>query len=421
MCLNDFAVMQSGGLYHLLHLQGPWTPVFDERAMETSYGHATSHDLVEWRTQAPCFGVSAPGSFDSSAVWTMHPFPVRDGVVAMAYTGVNARPWAEQAIGMAITGEDDATGWMRMSRDSVVRADPRWYRTEHPMAWRDPFVVENPEGGWAMVVCAASAEHPVGSAGCVGFATSHDLLEWDVQPPLILPGDVDEFECPVLETTPDGWLLLGSIASSHQIEAWRSPALTGPWERLGPIAPAGPYAPRLVTGPDGRRLLLHTVQRRTQLTDSGAPCRGMLAQPKVFDLSVPAEPRLTWWRGNETHLEEDWAVRAGDGMALVDSTRPGSLPLREDGGLVLSWNGTRVSVGCEETTLRSPAAVLRLLLVGEYVEVYADDVLVLSVVNYEPRGVLPVPIRPLKPIGAARDDVSALRLTSTRHLSRVCG
>src|SRR5437016_9650805 len=98
MCLNDFAVLPDGADYHVIHLQGPWTPRFDESTMETSYGHARSRDLVSWHGLAPCFGVGAPGRFDDSAVWTMHPFPYGPGT-AMAYTGVHDDCWPEQSIG----------------------------------------------------------------------------------------------------------------------------------------------------------------------------------------------------------------------------------------------------------------------------------------------------------------------------------
>lgn len=425
MCLNDFAVIENGPAYHLLHLQGPWTPRFDEKAMETSYGRATSTDLVSWATDAPCFGVGEPGRFDSSAVWTMHPFPHAGGT-AMAYTGVAARPWAEQAIGLAYSDRTDGTGWRRVRSDAVVRADERWYRTGEGMAWRDPFVVADGEGGWAMVLCASSADRPLERSGCVGFARSSDLVNWEVLPPVLVPGGVHELECPVLERTPGGWVLLGSIGEEHRVHSWSAQRLEGPWTHQGALAPPGPYAPRVVNGPDGTRLLLHTVQRRTGLSDDGTPCRGMLAQPKVLDVSGEA-PVLRWWSALDACFGA--AVDRSPEACVIDvpADRPGSLALREPGrsaGLTLYFNDAgAVLRRVGDTTLPHLWAhrpkTLRVLVIGEFVEVYADDVLVLNAADYGNRpevfelgsaaGRQVVPVRPL--LGQHiddRDDVSAI-------------
>ena len=197
LCLNDFTLLDLPDGYHVLHLQGPWSERFDERSMETSYGHARSADLVDWETLGPCFGVGRPGSFDSAAIWTMHAFPCAGGT-AMAYTGVRSRAHPEQTVGLAFTDRSDATGWMRVTADPLVVPDERWYRTGPDAAWRDPFVVH--EGGrWAMVLAAASAAHPADRGGCLALAHSDDLLRWEAGPPVVVPGDVPEVECPALE------------------------------------------------------------------------------------------------------------------------------------------------------------------------------------------------------------------------------
>lgn len=456
LCVNDFALLRAeDGTYTVLHLQGPWTEEFDHLRMETSYGRATSTDLVRWQPHGAAFGTGLPGRFDQQAVWTMHPFRHGDGM-AMFYTGMSGLTpggWPLQAVGLAYSDRLDGTGWRRHGTGPVVEADPRWYRTGERMGWRDPFVVRNDDdSGWVMVVCASDASLPVERSGCVALATSTDLEHWEVHPPLISPGDVDELECPVLERLDDGsWLLLGSIGATRGFDAWTAPRLDGPWERRGPLGPSGAYAPRVIAAPDGSRVVLHTTPRRAGLTDAGAPCRGMLAQPKLLVTPSGAAPHLAWWPGLDAWLGEategaatlhavgDIAVsgpvdvvlrRHADGPAdsptdgPADGPAVGS-PALGTPALTVSYDGTEGlqvtgpdGAPLARTALGVPAASLRILTVGEYVEVYADGVFVLAALSYSGhpapwtaveagRG-RPVSVRPVRLPDPVRDDASAV-------------
>ncbi|WP_328745168.1 mucin-1 [Streptomyces sp. NBC_00285] len=432
LCVNDFALLRDDdGGYAVLHLQGPWTAEFDHLRMETSYGRATSTDLVAWHPEGTAFGNGLPGRFDQQAVWTMHPIRHGDGT-AMFYTGVSGLTpdgWPLQSVGLAYSDRTDGTGWRRHGTGPVVEADARWYRTGERMGWRDPFVVRDDESdGWVMVVCAADAALPVEAGGCVAWATSDDLENWTVQPPLISPGDVDELECPVLERLDDGsWLLLGSIGATRGFEAWTAPRLRGPWTRRGPLGPTGSYAPRVITAPDGSRAVLHTTPRKVGLTDSGDRCRGMLAQPKSLVVEEGSAPRLEWWPGLETWL-------------LAETTQPTlhavgdvEVPGRVEVTLRTGADGPALTVGCDgknlwvtgpagvalgEAVLNEPATTLRILTVGEYVEVYADGVFVLTTLCYAGRptswtaetegSIRTVPVRPVRLPAPDRDDASAV-------------
>ncbi|GGN57717.1 hypothetical protein GCM10011579_020260 [Streptomyces albiflavescens] len=435
LCVNDFALLRDeDGTYVVLHLQGPWTAEFDHLRMETSYGRATSTDLVGWQPQGTAFGVGLPGSFDQQAVWTMHPVRHGDGM-AMFYTGVSGltpggRPL--QSVGLAYSDRTDGTGWRRHGTAPVVEADPRWYRTGEQMAWRDPFVVRDDEtDGWVMVVCASDASLPVEVSGCVAWATSDDLEHWTVHPPLISPGDVDELECPVLERLDDGsWLLLGSIGATRGFETWTAPSLRGPWTRRGPLGPTGSYAPRVLAAPDGSRVVLHTTPRQVGLTDTGDRCRGMLAQPKSLVVQEGSAPRLEWWPGLDAWLGEETDQPALHAVGDIDITGPVDITLRTDtlgsGRSVLAvacdgknlWitgpGGTRIG----ETVLAEPAATLRILTVGEYVEVYADNVFALTTLCYSGHPApwtavteehsRTIPVRPIRLPDPHRDDASAV-------------
>ncbi|EMF54375.1 MULTISPECIES: hypothetical protein [Streptomyces] len=450
LCVNDFALLRDDdGTYSVLHLQGPWTDDFDHLRMETSYGRATSADLVAWLPEGSVFGNGLPGRFDQRAVWTMHPFRHGTGM-AMLYTGVRGltpEGWPLQAVGLAYSDRTDGTGWRRHGTEPVVEADPRWYRTADRMGWRDPFVVRDDEGdGWAMVICASDVSLPVETGGCVALATSDDLEHWTVHPPLISPGDVDELECPVLERLDDGtWLLLGSIGATRGFEAWTAPRLRGPWTRRGVLGPSGAYAPRVILAPDGSRVVLHTTPRRVGLTDTGDHCRGMLAQPKSLVTGGDSAPRLEWWPGLDAWLGEETHAAAPHAVGDVEVCgRPVEVTLRTD-----SFGPDRanaepadtpdraespaLTVGCDgknlritgaagtplaETVLPEAAGTLRILTVGEYVEIYADGVFALTTLSYTGRpapwtavtedGTRTVPVRPLRLPAPERDDASAI-------------
>ncbi|MGY1495290.1 hypothetical protein ACW4TU_01360 [Streptomyces sp. QTS52] len=198
-----------------------------------------------------------------------------------------------------------------------------------------------------------------------------------------------------------------------------------------PLAfPTGSYAPRVVHAPDGSRVVLHTTPRRVNLTDSGERCRGMLAQPKLLVTSPDEAPRLEWWPGLDTWLGEETEQAALHAVGDLTLTGRVEITLRTD-----TPDGGRpaLRVGCDgknlwitgplgdrldETVLTQPAATLRILTVGEYVEVYADGVFALTTLCYSGHaapwtvtskdGTHTVPVRPIRLPDPDRDDASAV-------------
>jgi hypothetical protein len=432
LCLNDFSVLATPDGWRLLHLQGPPLEPFDAAALETSYGLAHSTDLVNWHPLGPPFGIGRPGAFDDSAVWTMSQVPWPEGGSAMFYTGVTNRPRHRQTVGLAVSSHTDGTGWLRRHDRPVAEPDPRWYRDDETLTgWRDPFVVHDPDGFgcWVMLVCAQARDLAPGRAGCVALALSDDLEHWQVQPPLIAPGTIDELECPVLERAPDGgWYLLGSIGPQHYIHGWYAEELTGTWHDLGPVAPVGPYAPRL-TDAGGQRVILHTLQRRHDLTDTGVLGRGVLAPPKLWTTAPGATPCLNWWPGLEDHLHQPTDIPAHDACIVLEFDHPELVELgyshQDPGPLVVSLTSDKATIGYRgqppiaTAALKQPAErSLRVLRVGEYIEIYLDDELVISTLAYtdtctditarvDGRPASPR-IQPTTPGGAPRDDRSAI-------------
>ena len=122
-----------------------------------------------------------------------------------------------------------------------------------------------------MLITARSRDGAADGAGVVAHARSSDLVDWDVLPPLTLPGDFAQVECPQLISLEARYLILFScLAEDHSAARTRrlgnhgatgtyvfsAPTLDGPYSasetpirtskrRLGPL-----YAGKLVeSGP----------------------------------------------------------------------------------------------------------------------------------------------------------------------------
>ncbi|MFJ6197353.1 glycosyl hydrolase family 32 [Micromonospora sp. NPDC092111] len=182
--------------------------------------------------------------------------------MVLFYTGVGrAEDGLVQRIGLAVS--DDLITWRRHSAEPLVEADPTWYelldRTLwYEQAWRDPWVFPDPDGhGWHMLITARANTGPADGRGVVGHATSPDLVNWTVRPPLSTPAGFGHLEVPQVAVVDGQPLLLFSTDATgvhrdrHRIWVVEGPSVHGPWD----IASARPfphphlYAPRLVHGP----------------------------------------------------------------------------------------------------------------------------------------------------------------------------
>ncbi|MDX2693713.1 mucin-1, partial [Streptomyces ipomoeae] len=183
--------------------------------------------------------------------------------------------------------------------------------------------------------------------------------------------------------------------------------------------------------PDGSRVVLHTTPRRVGLTDTGERCRGMLAQPKSLVVRGDSAPRLEWWPGLDAWLGEETEgplLHAVGDIAVsghpVEITLRTTAPYDGHPALTLTCDGKHLwatgpdGTRLDETVLTEPAARLRILTVGEYVEVYADDVFALTTLCYSGHPAPwtavtedrthTIPVRPLRLPDPDRDDASAV-------------
>jgi beta-fructofuranosidase len=275
----DSWIMRDGVDYHLFFLQAP-SALGDPslRHAQATVGHATSTDLVGWDYHGTAF-VPADHGWDDLAIWTGSVVRGDDGVWRLYYTAISTAGFElrDQRIGLAES--DDLYTWRRVGHRPILEADRRWYKTlgidGNPASetWRDPFVFRDPGGdGWHMLVAARLAGRPRLDDGTLAHARSHDLVSWELGPPVCGdPAGFGQLEVPQVRMVDDHALLVFTCHPDEQSAVRREAsgsyctwsvigdALTGPWDisRAEPFR-AEPHlsAAPLVTDPAGGLALI---------------------------------------------------------------------------------------------------------------------------------------------------------------------
>jgi beta-fructofuranosidase len=209
------------GVHHAFYLQASRAlgdP--NRRHRNTSVGHSISTDLKNWTVLRDALTPSESPAFDSWTTWTGS--VVRhDGKWWMFYTGTSREDAGQrQSIGLALS--DDLITWTKHVPATgvgtpLVAADSRWYQTLEGgfklEPFRDPWVFRfkdaqgNETGDWHMLATASAATSTTGHQDAVmAHATSPDLLNWTVQPPLSEPlqgfGETEVFQFEVVDGVP---------------------------------------------------------------------------------------------------------------------------------------------------------------------------------------------------------------------------
>lgn len=245
----DFWFYQQGDMHHIFFLQANRSlgdP--DLRHWNATIGHAVSKDLKNWTRLTDAFAPNASGSIindtdpsvevaDSGTAWTGS-IVQHDGKYWQFYTGT--RTGEDRLIQRVMLAQsNDLIHWTRYQPDAVVEYDPRWYETLdlkawHDQAWRDPWVMEDPEtpGKWHMFITARAKDGIADGRGVVAHATSSDLYNWEVHPPVTKSGDYGEMEVPqVLEISGRFYLIFSvrgeMLSNQHRDRIGAENALTG--------------------------------------------------------------------------------------------------------------------------------------------------------------------------------------------------
>ena len=210
-----YFVDNSTDTVHMFYLA--W-PVEEDGSHNSFVGHATSKDLFSWDRLEPVLHSGPLGSWDDLRICTGSTIEW-EGRYWMAYSATSTKDstrdtvWDQyrvQRSGMAVS--DNLATWFKLSDNPTSESDPRYY--EHissglrKMAhWRDPYLYDSSERVYQLI-CARRLEGDVSQRGTIGLATSTDMHEWEVLPPLDHDRVVDEMECPQIYQINGLWYLV---------------------------------------------------------------------------------------------------------------------------------------------------------------------------------------------------------------------
>lgn len=245
----DFWLVDDGQKYHLFFLYAS-RAIGDPRHRHhrAAIGHAVSDDLRNWERVVDALVHGDAPAFDESATWTGSVVRHPDGTWFMFYTGARALSATAniQTIGYATSA--DLMHWQKSADNPILQADRRWYEKLedgrwHDEAFRDPWVMPDPDGnGWHMLITARANHGPADDRGIVGHATSPDLRHWTLQPPLSQPGQgFGQIEVMQYAEVAGRRLLLFSCLADDTSHARQATGTTGGVWVAEATGPLGPY------------------------------------------------------------------------------------------------------------------------------------------------------------------------------------
>lgn len=215
----DFWFAQDGEKIHIFYLQAPRSlgdP--DLRHKKSTIGHAVSDDLIQWEVLPDAILPSEDeNAWDSLAPWTGSILR-HDKTWYMFYTGIsNADNGLIQRIGLATS--TDLLHWSKHPSNPLIKIDPQWYElldkaVWYEQAWRDPWVFEHAGKFHALITARAKSGQPDGR-GVIAHASSEDLFNWEVQPPITRPFGFPHLEVPQLISANQRWYLLYSVENNQ--------------------------------------------------------------------------------------------------------------------------------------------------------------------------------------------------------------
>ncbi len=234
------------GLLHRFSLAAPRTLTSAERHFHAAIHHWTSDDDGRtWRYRGIAIDRGLPDSFDGQAAWSGCAVDLGDRL-ALFYTGVEVGDDRRQTLAVAF-----AEDGLHFTKQAVPILEPAGEELGYHlgngdgvvMAWRDPYVFQDPDRGEWHMVFSAKRERPVCRGGFAhAVALDETMLRWELRPPIDLPDCYHQMECPAILYQNGHVYCIASTkdraaddakTANTAIRAWRAPSLEGPWQAAG--------------------------------------------------------------------------------------------------------------------------------------------------------------------------------------------
>ncbi|MBP3481341.1 MAG: family 43 glycosylhydrolase [Clostridia bacterium] len=265
---GDAVPFYHDGQYHLFTLTPPkGTTVYPAR-LRTTWEHAVSDDLINWKQLPtalyPSDDESAP---DASGIWTGSVIYGEGGYHAF-YTGYSLKVKYQQTICHAYS--DDGVKWQKDINNPVIIPKTDEYE---PLDWRDPYVFYNEDDKcYWILISARKTQGAPNRRGSVVLYRSHDLKNWEYYGPIYSPGHTNCPECPEMYKIGDTWYLSYSRFSEYVNTIYRvSKSPFGPWRtpKNDGIGGRRFYAAKSMVNNDGRRFYFGWAHDRADRSDYG--------------------------------------------------------------------------------------------------------------------------------------------------------
>lgn len=243
----DFWILKTEDTYELFFLYASKALHKEERRhRRAQIGRARSTDLRTWTRLPDAVVRSDAPAPDDVATWTGSTIVAPDGTYHLYYTGCSDTPAPNtQRVLRAVS--QDALHWEK-DGSFVLEADPRWYEKAgegewFDEAWRDPWVFYSEDTGlWHMLITARAKQGDTYERGVIGMATSPDLEEWSIQPPITASGTgFGQLEVNQVEQVDGRWVDVFCCLDSEMAPRKRAGASGGgTWLAYGESA-TGPF------------------------------------------------------------------------------------------------------------------------------------------------------------------------------------
>ncbi|MBL1421586.1 MAG: glycoside hydrolase family 68 protein [Alphaproteobacteria bacterium] len=223
----DFWFAKDGDDWHIFYLKADKSlGDADLRHRNVSIGHAKSQDLTNWTDLGTCFEPSKTEAFDNWTTWTGSVIKGEDGLWHLFYTGTNKQDGGmKQRIGQATSS--DLHNWQRVQIDPILDIAGNDYEEYTPALWhdramRDPCVIKNPISDGYLMYFTAREPHieEANAGGTIGFATSDNLFDWQLQPPIYRGNLFGQMEVPQVFEHQGYYYCLFCTAAEHFSQAY---------------------------------------------------------------------------------------------------------------------------------------------------------------------------------------------------------